>query len=190
MVPSFIDYLKEKKQVPGKQAMYLYLVLLLASAKFIVQPLFEWRAELAQQVDSQSMQLRELNSVSQAQKDYQQASEQLKSTIEVVDKHVFKTTSIQSLQLQLQRKIEPILNELELEQKRANWQPIELKGDIKAVKLSLSVDGRSKGFMQFVERLESNTPRLLVSDFFVRSVGRNDKLSINIGIIAYYREQS
>lgn len=114
MVPSFIDYLKEKKQVPSKQAMYLYLVLLLASAKFIVQPLFEWRAELAQEVESQSLQLRDIASVSQAKDDYQQSTEDLKSIISAVDKHIFKTKSIQSLQLDLQRKLEPILDELEL----------------------------------------------------------------------------
>lgn len=185
---SLINLLEAKATIDKKYINYVYLVLLLAVLRFVFVPLTELRSEFADELESVSLQVRTIDSLESAVSTYNERAIALDEVLTSYEKLLFKAPSVQTLQLDIQARLNKLLEKYQLEQKRVNWRSLPLKGEIKATQLSLTLDGRAAAFQSLVAEVESVEPKVVISSLFARSPSRGDKLSTTLTLTIYYKE--
>jgi hypothetical protein len=142
------------------------IIALLVAIKFIIFPIFAWQNQKLKDTSLLAKQLSKGEHLVANQAQIRNVYVALKKARQqTLSQTVFFEPTETSFQLNVQKRIELLLEKFELKARTSSWlNNVEL-GQLQAHKLEISLSGPTKGFIGFLTELESNTPKIAIYNF-------------------------
>lgn len=150
----------------GNRQLTLSVIAVLALIKFLLLPLFSWQNEMLNSINKQNSQLVKGLYLLENQAEL---TNQLQGLKQVNSKQLQLIASSESssiaYQLNVQKKVERLLEKYQLTSRSANWLNVIERGSVEEQRLEISLRGSVKQFIEFISEVEQQSPKLALIEY-------------------------
>lgn len=129
----------------NNRKLLIQLLLLLAVARLVLVPVFEWQTQKIETINSSQVRLQKAQQVVLRLPEINKALVTLKQQNEILQTNYFSQASLGKFKLTRQQQIEKLFNEHHIRVKNFNWVA-ELPGEVTELRAVISFEGNTKDF--------------------------------------------
>ncbi|MEC8325666.1 MAG: GspMb/PilO family protein [Pseudomonadota bacterium] len=174
--------LASKLSISVKQLKLFGFCIVLLLIKFIVVPIVEWQAEIKENIDFYSLQLRDEVEIERNKKAIQQALIDTEDSAARLSPYFFKDITSSQAQIQLTKKIEQAVKERNMELVSKGSTELVENELYHTLEFRFEVQGYAKQLQEFLFWVEQQQPLAVVQEVSVRSVRSTSYTTMRIRV--------